>query len=191
MTKFKYVRSRRMTASVCGVLALLTFACTPAFSAVEDEIPQALTPGMRIRVLVPEVSPDKVIGTIKMVDMESVTIDVPDRKEPVSVLRSKIVRLDVSEGPRSRGVDAAIGAGIGAGIGAIAGAAAGGGGNTHLVSRGGVAAIGAILGAGLGALIGTAIPPGEHWSEMAASRYRAGFAPRLDHGFDLAVAWNF
>jgi hypothetical protein len=30
---------------------------------------------------------------------DSVTIDVPGRPEPVSVLRAKIARLDVSEGP--------------------------------------------------------------------------------------------
>jgi len=136
-----------------NALALLTLACLFAsVSAAGEDAPLdlSLTPGMRVRVLAPGISPSKVVGTINKVDEQSVTIDVPGRSAPVSVLREKIARLDVSEGPRSRGVDAAI-----------------------------------------GAVIGAAMPPGEHWNEMPATRYRVGFAPRLDHGLNLAVAWNF
>jgi hypothetical protein len=43
----------------------------------------------------------------------------------------------------------------------------------------------------LGAAIGAAIPPGEHWNEIPAVRYRVGFAPRLDHGLNVAIAGQF
>jgi hypothetical protein len=94
-------------------------------------------------------------------------------------------------GPRTRGIEAVIGAGIGAGLGAAGGELASAGGKSHIVSSGAVAAVFALLGAGLGALIGVAIPPGEHWNEKPRSSYRIGFAPRLDHGLDVAVAWDF
>jgi hypothetical protein len=58
------------------------------------------------------------------------------------------------------------------------------------VSTGAFAGACALLGGGLGALIGAVIPPGEHWREISATRYRFRFAPRLDHGADLAVAWQ-
>ncbi len=192
MIRSENTTSPSIAISLCGALVLLTLARTSAFAAGEDAPPsQSLTPGMRVRILTPDISAGKVVGTINSVDDRSVTIDVPGRSEPVSVLREKIARLDVSEGPRSRGVDAAIGAGIGAAIGAAGGALAGGSQNSHLVSSGEVAAVCAVLGAGLGALIGATIPPGERWNEMAASRYRVSFVPRLDHGLDLAVAWDF
>jgi|HubBroStandDraft_1064217.scaffolds.fasta_scaffold372531_2 hypothetical protein len=192
MIRPKHMTSQSIVMSLCGALVLLTFAYTSGFAADEDApMQQSLTPGMRVRILTPEISSGKVVGTVKMVDDQSVTIDVPGRAEAVSVLREKISRLDVSEGPRSRGVDAAIGAGIGAGLGAAGGELASGTGKGHIVSRDAVAGIFALLGAGVGALIGVAVPPGEHWNEKPASRYRVGFAPRLDHGLDVALAWDF
>jgi hypothetical protein len=125
---------------------MLSLASESALAAAEDvPLQQSLTPGMRVRILAPDLSPSKVIGTIEQVSDDSVTLGVPGRNEPVSILREKIARLDVSEGPRSRGVDATI---------------------------------------------GVAIPPGEHWQEVSAARYRVSFAPRLDHGAKLAVAWK-
>ncbi len=188
-TKFTAIAMR-----LSNALALLTLAClfASAPAAGEDApLDLSLTPGMRVRVLAPDISPSKVVGTISRVDNRSVTIDVPGRSEPVSVLREKIARLDVSDGPRSRGVDAAIGAGIGAAVGAAGCAAGNGSGQGHIVSTGAVAGFCALLGGGLGALIGAVIPPGERWKEISATRYRISFAPRLDHGADLAVAWKF
>jgi hypothetical protein len=178
--------------SLNGALVLSTFGCASASAADQDApIQHWLTPGTRVRILTPDISSGKVVGTIKMVDDLSLTIDVPGRAESVSVLRERISQLDVSEGPRSRAVDAAIGAGIGAALGAAGGELASAGEKNHLVSNGEVAAVCALLGAGLGALIGVAVPPGERWSKKPASRYRVGFAPRLDHGLDVAVAWDF
>jgi hypothetical protein len=179
--------------SFCSALVLL-IAFTSAIAADGDApLQQSLTPGTRVRILAPGVAPNKVIGTVEKVSDDSVTLNVPGRNEPVSILREKIARLDVSDGPRSRGVDSAIGAGIGAAVGAAGCALGNGGGQNDVVriSTGAVAGVCAVFGAGLGALIGAVIPPGEHWKAISATRYRFSFAPRLDHGADLAVAWKF
>jgi hypothetical protein len=190
MISYEYAASQYI--SWRGALLLLSLACASA-SAADGDAPlqQSLTPGMRVRILAPEVSQSKLIGTVEQVSDDTVTLDVPGRNEPVSIVRRKIARLDVSDGPGSRGVDAGIGAVIGAGVGAAGGALANDSGRGHVVSGGEVAGICALLGAGLGALIGAAIPPGEHWKEMSATRYRVSFAPRLDHGLDLTVARQF
>jgi hypothetical protein len=188
----RYLNTPSPYFSFCGALVLLFLACTSESAADEDaQLQQSLTPGMRVRILAPEVSPSKIIGTVNQVSEDSMTLDVPGRNEPVSILREKIARLDVSGGPRSRGIDAAIGAGIGAGIGAAGCALANGSGRGHIVSTGAVAGVCALLGAGLGALIGVAIPPIERWKQMSATRYQVSFGPRLDHGLDLAVVWQF
>ena len=189
----RYKNTPFLKISFCSALVLLV-AFTSAIAADGDTpLLQSLTPGMRVRILAPGVAPNKVIGTVEKVSDDSVTLNVPGRTEPVSILREKIAQLDVSEGPRSRGVDSTIGAGIGAAVGAAGCAAGNGGGQNDVVriSTGAVAAFCALLGGGLGALIGVLIPPGEHWKEIAATRYRVSFAPRLDHGADLAVAWKF
>jgi hypothetical protein len=177
---------------LCTALVVLFLMAASASAAGEDvPLPQSLTPGMRVRILAPDLSPSKVIGTIEQVSDDSVTLGVPGRNEPLSILREKIARLDVSEGPRSRGVDATIGGVIGAGIAAAACAAWNRSGQGHLVSSGEVAGVCAVFGSGIGAIIGVAVPPGERWKEMSATRYRVSFAPRLDHGADLAIVWKF
>lgn len=80
-------------------LVMLFLASASAFAADEDVPP--LSPGMRVRILAPELSPSKVMGTVNRVNDDSVTLDVPGRSEPVSISREKIARLDVSDGPRS------------------------------------------------------------------------------------------
>jgi hypothetical protein len=185
-------KSEPITMSLSNPLALLTLACLFASvpAAAEDApVDLSLTPGMRVRVLAPGISPSKVVGTISMVDDQSLTIDVPGRSEPILVLREKIARLDVSAGHRSRWRDAAIGAGIGAAGSALACSANE---TKHsIVNNTDVTAGCALVGALLGLTIGAVIPPGEYWNEMPATRYRIGLAPRLDHGLNLAVAWNF
>ena len=178
--------------SLRGALVVLSLASASASATDGDAtLQQSLTPGVRVRILAPNASPSKVIGTVHQVTDDIVTIDVPGRSEPVSILREKIARLDVSEGPRSRGVDAAIGAVIGAGFAAAGCAHENSSGQGHIVSTGGVAGVCALFGAGIGAGIGVAIPPGEHWKAISKGSYRIGLAPRLDHGLDLAAAWKF
>ncbi|MGP0083292.1 MAG: hypothetical protein ACLP0B_06670 [Steroidobacteraceae bacterium] len=192
MNQSKNTPPARIAISLSNALALLTLAClfSSVSAAGEDApTPLSLTPGMRVRVLALEHSPNKVVGTINRVDDQSLTIDVPGRSEPVSVLREKIARLDVSSGRRSRWVDAAIGAGIGAAASALACSASES--KNSIVNNTDVTAGCALVGGLLGASIGAAIPPGEHWNEMPSTRYRVGFAPRLDHGLNMAVAWRF
>jgi len=185
------VAGRRGDISFCSALVML-LAFTSANAADGDApLQESLTPGMRVRILAPGVAPNKVIGTVEKVSDDSVTLNVPGRTEPVSILREKIAKLDVSEGPHSRGFDSAIGAVIGAAVGAAGCALGNGSGRGQIVSTGAVAGACALFGGGLGALIGAVIPPGEHWKEISATRYRFSFAPRLDHGADLAVAWKF
>jgi hypothetical protein len=179
--------------SLSNVLALLTLACLFASVSVAGEDPPldlSLAPGMRVRVLVQDISPSIFVGTISRVGDQSVTIDVPGRSEPISVLREKIARLDVSSGRRSRWVDAAIGAGIGAAGSALA-CSSGENKHSFIVNNTDVTAGCALVGGLIGAAIGAAIPPGEHWNEMPATRYRVGFAPRLDHGLNVAIAGRF
>jgi hypothetical protein len=177
---------------VFGALVLFAFLSSSATAADADAPPpQSLSPGLRVRILAPDLFSNKVIGTVDQVSTDYLTVDVPGRAEPVSILREKITRLDVSEGPRSRGVDAAIGAVLGAGAGAAGGALAWRSGGDQIVGRGYVAGVCALLGAGVGALVGVAIPPGERWKEASTARFQVNFAPRLDHGLDLAVAWQF
>ncbi len=197
MNRSKNTPPGSIAMSLSNALALLTLACLfSSVSAAGEDAPLdlSLTPGMRVRILAPDISPSRVIGTIRAVNRESVTIDAPGHAEPVSVLREKIARLDISEGSRSRGVDAAIGTGIGAGVGAIVGAVSGSNQKNNQVvhiSTAADAGIVALFGALIGAVIGAVVPPGERWDEMPATRYRVGFAPRPDHGLDMAIAWRF
>lgn len=189
-SKNRLAFSRRVR--LCMGPIVLTLVGASAAAAAEDStLQQPVTPGVRIRIQAPEAFPGKLVGTVNAVSTESLSIDVPGRSEPVSVLREKIAHLDVSNGPRSRGIDAAIGAGIGAAVGAAGGALASSNQRGHIVSSGEVAAVCAVLGVGVGALIGAAIPPGERWTPVAPNRYRVSFVPTLDHGLDLAVALKF
>jgi hypothetical protein len=176
--------------SLCWALLMIFLSPGFAYAADGDVLLQSVAPGMRVRILAPDLSSSKIIGTVQKVSDSSVTLEVPGRNEPVSILREKIARLDVSEGPHSRGVYSAIAGVIGAGIGAV-GCAHANSGQGHIVSTGEVAGVCALFAGGLGALIGAVIPPGERWKEMSATRYRVSFAPRLDHGLDLAVAWKY
>src|ERR1700679_1059726 len=156
----RYVNTPLFYISFCSALALVISLSAIAADG-DSPLQQSLTPGMRVRILAPGVAPNKVIGTVEKVSDDSVTLNVPGRTEPVSILRGKIAQLAVSEGPRSRGVDSAIGAGIGAAAGAAGCALGNGSGQGHIVSTGAVAGICALLGGGLGALIGAVIPPGD------------------------------
>jgi hypothetical protein len=185
--------TRQSLSNSGGLCALLLSLASVTVSAADGDAPlqQSLSAGMRVRILAPGVFPSKVIGTVAKVSDDAVTVSIPGRSEPVSILREKIARLDVSDGPRARGVGSAIGAGIGAGVGAAGCAAGKGSGTGHLVSTGAAAGVCALFGGGLGALIGAAIPPGEHWKPASESRYQISFTPRLDHGANFLVAWKY
>ena len=143
----RYKNTPFFNISFCSALVLL-IAFTSAIAADGDApLQRSLTPGMRVRILAPGVAPNKVIGTVEKVSDDSVTLNVPGRNEPVSILREKIARLDVSDGTRSRGVDSAIGAGVGAAVGAAGCALGNGSGQNDVVriSTGAVAGVCAVF----------------------------------------------
>jgi hypothetical protein len=148
----RYKNTPFLNISFCSAVVLLV-AFTSAIAADGDApLQQSLTPGIRVRILAPEVGPGKMIGTGTRVSDDAVTLNIPGRSEPVSILREKIARLDVSDGPRSRGVDSAIGAGIGAAVGAAGCVLGNVSGQGHIGSTGAVAGVCALLGGGLGSL---------------------------------------
>jgi hypothetical protein len=169
-----------------------TLACVFASAAAAGEdvsTTQALAAGQRVRIVSADISPNQVVGTIVRVDDKSLTLGVPGRAGPVTVERDRISRLEVSMGLRSRWTDAVIGGLIG-GAG-LALACSAGTRKNSIVGSSGVAGTCGAVGLSVGALVGAAIPPGERWSEVAATRYRVGFVPRPDHGAGLMVAWGF
>ena len=74
--------------NLCMALVVL-FLMPASASAGDGDVPlqQSLTPGMRVRILAPDLSPSKLIGTVHQVSDNSVSLDVPGHNEPVSILR--------------------------------------------------------------------------------------------------------
>lgn len=162
------------TSLTLATLAAALALATGTVRAAEAVSPDGPVPGQRVRIQAPEVSHDTLVGTVSAVDADFITIAVAGRATPLSVPRTRIVKLEVSEGPRSRGTHALIGAGIGLAVGALIGSTQ----NAAYIHSGGVAAVGGIVGAGIGALIGVAIPPGDRWAVVPNSHLQVGFAPR-------------
>jgi hypothetical protein len=195
----KQIATARRTVRRCATSGIVSAALSCAIMAnpvgAEDiSDPQSLVPGLRVRIVAPDIAPGKLVGSILKADTESVTVEVSGRHEPVAVPRDKIMSADISEGPRSRWVDVGIGAGTGLATGAVACAAANSkskGNLGNLVSGGEIAALCGLIGGGLGALIGAAIPPGERWHRLTASSYRVSVVPRLDHELGLAISMAF
>jgi hypothetical protein len=77
--------------TLCVALVVLSFA-SASVSAADEDVPlqQSLTPGMRVRILAPEVAPGKIIGTVTRVSDDAATLNIPSRSEPVLILREKI-----------------------------------------------------------------------------------------------------
>ena len=90
---------------VCA-LTLVGILFTQLASAQDAPAPASLAPGMRVRLVAPDVLAGKIVGTLQLIDEESVTVQIEGRSEPLSVRRDKIDRLDVSAGRRSRCSDA-------------------------------------------------------------------------------------
>jgi hypothetical protein len=92
MRSFKNTPS--LNTHMCGALVMLSLAFASASAADGDAPQQSLTPGMRVRILAPELSSGKLIGTVHQVSDSSVTLDVPGREAsirrsaPASALRA-------------------------------------------------------------------------------------------------------
>jgi hypothetical protein len=175
---------------VCA-LTLVGILFTQLVSAQDAPAPASLAPGMRVRLVAPDVLAGKIVGTLQLIDEEFVTVQIEGRSEPLSVRRDKIDRLDVSAGRRSRWFYA----GIGAAVGTLGGAIAGGNHKSSLFhsdySTGEAATQGGVLGALAGAAIGALIPPGERWTRAEESPCRVSVAPRLEHGVGFTFAVGF
>jgi hypothetical protein len=185
--KTTVTKAAQQAGGIVVAMTIVSLFAVPTAAVADDAMSPSLAPGTRVRILAPDAFPGKLVGTIKSVNDQSVTLDVPDRAAPVSVLREKIVRMDVSAGLRSRGVDALIGCGIGAVVGLAIGSTQHG----AYTSKGTVDAVGVVVGSGIGALIGVATPQPERWIPTAAFRSRVTLAPRIDHGVGLTVAVGF
>jgi hypothetical protein len=160
-------------------------------AALADELDtNSLPPGTRVRVLAPDAFKGKLIGTVTSMTDDTVTLEVPDRGAPVSVVRAKITQMEVSSGLHSRWFYALIGAGSGAAAGALVGSGSAAHPGNYM-TRDGVMGQDALLGLGLGALIGAVIPPSEHWKSMGVFHARISVVPRIDRGVGLTVAAAF
>jgi hypothetical protein len=178
------VRSRRTAMNIAMTRCLVILALSASGAAHADAPDAALPAGQRVRVSAPGVSENALVGSVVASDERQLTIRVAQRTEPVTVPRSGITKLEVSDGRHSRG----IGATIGAVSGALVGLAVGSRANwfTQQAEAGG-AAIGALLGAGIGA----AIPPAERWRSVNPGVRGARLVPRPDLGIGAGVVVGF
>ena len=158
--------------------------------APADDAPRLL-PGSRLRITASSLN-GPIRGTLASLGDDSLTLQTRGGADPLVIERSRITRLEVSAGRRSRGRGAAIGAAAGLGIG--------------LLFTGVVAAnescegynaedCGLATGISLilltpvltvsGAVIGVALPPSERWLRVPQQAKLAGGAPPL--GLRLVV----
>jgi hypothetical protein len=166
-----------------AALIVLIALTAPAAGEEGGQIPQ-LAPGMRVRVSAAGIADSPFVGTIGSLDDRSISLRVRGRADPLTVPREKILRLDLSAGKRSRWT----GTLIGAALGGVAGGLAGRTSSSYTAAN---EAGGAVLGVLVGGLVGFAIPPGYHWNEVPATRYRVSLAPRFDHKLGAAFAVAF
>ncbi len=149
--------------------------------ALADEAP-ALRQGSRLRITA--ASLDRPIrGTLASFSDDSLTLE-RGGKAPLLIERSRIMRLEISAGRRSRGRGAAIGAAIGLGVGLVltAGVAASESCEGFNAEDCGLAtAISLILFTPVltvsGALIGVALPPAERWVKVPPQARPGGSSP--------------
>ena len=181
----------RGAATAATVLLVTLAGAAPAARAAADESAQPMvTVGSRVRVSAPGVATYPVVGTVRALDPQSLTLEVSGKAEPLLIPRDGIRRLDVSLGRRSRGIDILIGALVGAGAGALVAH------TTHSSQQGLVqsadTAVGALGGMLVGAGVGALIPPGDHWRETSPSRLSVRLAPARDRAPGLvAIAYAF
>ncbi len=178
------MRGTRITAATFTAILLVG----PIATAIAQQ--EALQPGVRVRVTVPDLGIENVSGILT--ELSGDTLALERLRAPLA----SVTRLEVYRGRRWR-------TGRGAFIGLVAGGISGGvalgvvcasirGGYFGCtvpqgVVYGGLA--GGVLGAGLGALIGLAIS-GEKWEEVSLNELRVTLVPQRD-GFGLGISVAF
>jgi hypothetical protein len=184
----------------CAVIYGIAYALLSAASAQAGQSP-ALAEGSRIRLQLRGLEtsdvPGKVlVGRLEVMRDDGLMIALRGRATPLSIRRSAIARLDVSQGRQTRGAGFARGAGLGLLLGTAGGALFGlasnsSGGGLFNYSTSDVAALGAIYGGALGVLIGGSLGiafPGERWTPVPTKRTHVYVMPvRRGVGVRLAV----
>jgi hypothetical protein len=161
-----------------------------AGQAIADEAPRLL-PGSRLRVTAPSLD-GPIRGTLASLSDDSLVLETKGGAAPLMIERSRITRLDISAGRRSRGRGAAIGAALGLGVGLLLTVVATA---TEDCSGYGAEDCGLLPAVSLilftpvltvsGAVIGVALPPAERWVRVPPQARPAGGSSRL--GFRLVV----
>jgi hypothetical protein len=170
------------------VLPCLLVLLMPAVGRSEQGGPPDLVPGARVRVTAPASAPKPLTGTISALSDEAITLAIKGRDERVSLSRSSILRLEVSQG-RNRRKGLLIG-GVAA---AAAGAVIGGVGCRDSADLDSwqcatiLGGLGFAAGAGLGAIVGA----GDHWRDLSAGRPRVTLAPTAGRRPGLSVRLAF
>jgi hypothetical protein len=138
------------------------------------------------------------VGRIEAMRDDVLVIALKGRATPLSLPRSAIVRLEVSQGRQTGGAGFLRGAGLGLFLGAAGGALFGiaansSGDGLFNYSTGDTAALGAIYGGALGVLIGGSLGiafPGERWSAVPLKRTHVHVMPAA-RGLGVRVAVSF
>jgi hypothetical protein len=126
----------------------------------------------------------RLVGDLVALDATRITLRVKERGEPWIVRREDVLKLEASQGRRSRIRGALIGTAIGAGGGALIGSADKG--------YGAAGALGGALVLGLaGGVIGALVPAAERWRELPGNRLRFSVGPVRGRGAAVAVSVAF
>jgi hypothetical protein len=172
-------RILRRPAAVFGVLLF-------AGQGLAQE-PPGLAPGSRLRITASSLD-GPIRGTLASLSDDSLTLETKDAA-PLVIERSRITRLEVSAGHRSRNRGAAIGAAVGLGVGllftaVVAATESCEGYNAEdcgLATGVSLILFTPVL-TGAGALIGVAVTPGERWVRVPPQAHAAGSSPPLGLG---------
>jgi len=152
--------------------------------ALADEAPRLL-PGSRLRVTASSLD-GPIRGTLASLSDDSLTLETKGKATPFVIERSRITKLEISAGPRSRGRGAVIGAALGLGAGLLVTVVATA---TEDCSGYGAEDCGLLPAVSLilftpaltvsGALIGVALSPPERWVGVPPQAKLGGGSPPL------------
>jgi hypothetical protein len=186
-------------------LHLVLTLAVPTGVFAEERVAGASPEGPRVRLAVPSVSGERLIGTVVSLDEATLTLQRQGAEGTLLVPLHAITTLEVSRHRSRKGKGAAIGALVGLGSAVAIGLAAGDDctGSAHgddLLSRldrslcFGVAEttlLSAILTVPAGALLGLVTAPGEKWEASIPDRLRIAVAPVRGGGVRAAVSVRF
>jgi hypothetical protein len=180
------MRAHRMESAEVLWPALVVMAVlVPGALAAEDQEHLSLvTVGSRVRLLAPEISGQRLQGTVAEIGAESLTVDT-DGHQRLGVPRRAITRLEVSTGQARHTLHGlAIGAGTGAVLSVVLPKCVNEGCTSEVGFDPTFASIYALGGAMWGALIGSLIKT-DRWNLVSLDSVRVAVMPT--HGRGVAV----